>query len=366
MLHPPQHARRRRGAQADRALREMVGSIIVIFADEIHSEHMMVLAARLARRERAELFAVYIIEVPLVLPDTALTPEEDREALQVLATAEAIARKHGAQYPTPRSSTRAGSAPPRSTRAKTEGAHLLVLGSYREGKYTGAPLGRAIDEIADARECDVLIGVPGQYGTLLAEEAATIAAPVIAGLERGRDKAASIALTSSRVRGRRRRDVSAPPDRSPRRRHRRRSRRTTAARPRSRMIRHGIARRSPAPRQCEAPGQVARTAAFAMTLSVGIGASEQLSAHSGDPADLCRAMQRDEAVRRERPDRSERRDRRAVANRAREPLACARSPSRPAIRRTLLRERYYASIAVNDAAATERFGDRRAGDGRRR
>src|SRR5476649_1635128 len=81
---------------SEAALSEMVGSIIVVFANEIHSEHMMVLAARLARQQRAELFAVYIVEVPLVLPDTAQTPEEDREGLGVLATAEAIARKHGA------------------------------------------------------------------------------------------------------------------------------------------------------------------------------------------------------------------------------------------------------------------------------
>ena len=47
---------------------------------------------------------------------------------------------------------------------------MLVMGSYREGKYTGAPLGRAIDEIATRAKCDVLIGVPGQYGTLLIDE----------------------------------------------------------------------------------------------------------------------------------------------------------------------------------------------------
>ena len=174
MLHPPHTRADVEARKAETALREMVGSIIVIFADEIHSEHMMVLAARLARRERAELLAVYIIEVPLVLPDTALTPEEDREALQVLATAEAIARKTGANIRTEIVHARRISAAALDL-AKTEGAHLLVLGSYREGKYTGAPLGRAIDEIATRAKCDVLIGVPGQYGTMLAEEAATIA-----------------------------------------------------------------------------------------------------------------------------------------------------------------------------------------------
>jgi nucleotide-binding universal stress UspA family protein len=170
MLHPPHTLADVAAQQADRALNEMVGSIIVIFADEIHSEHMMVLAARLARRQRAELFAVYIIEVPLVLPDSAQTPKEDREGLSVLATAEAIARKHGANIHTEIVHARRISTAVLELARKNE-AHLLVMGSYREGKYTGAPLGRAIEEITARSKCDVLIGVPGQYGTLLVDEA---------------------------------------------------------------------------------------------------------------------------------------------------------------------------------------------------
>ncbi len=169
MLHPPRTIADVAAQEAERALSEMVGSIIVIFADEIHSEHMMVLAARLARRQRAELFAVFIIEVPLVLPDTAQTPEEDREALSVLATAEAIARKHGAHVHTEILHARRVSTAALEL-ARRNGAHLLVMGSYREGKYTGAPLGRAIDEITARSKCDVLIGVPGQYGSLLVDE----------------------------------------------------------------------------------------------------------------------------------------------------------------------------------------------------
>lgn len=169
MLHPPHTQADVAAQQADRALSEMVGSIIVVFADEIHSEHMMVLAARLARRQRAELFAVYVIEVPLELPGTAKTPVEDRAGLSVLATAEAIARKHGANIHTEIIHARRISSAVLELARKAE-AHLLVMGSYREGKYAGAPLGRAIDEITARSKCDVLIGVPGQYGTLLVDE----------------------------------------------------------------------------------------------------------------------------------------------------------------------------------------------------
>ena len=42
----------------------------------------------------------------------------------------------------------------------------MILGSYREGKYTGAPLGHTIEEIAADAKCDVLIGVEGKHGTL--------------------------------------------------------------------------------------------------------------------------------------------------------------------------------------------------------
>jgi len=173
MLHPPSSQAEVAAEQAEAALEQMVGSIIVVFAEEIHSEHMMVLAARLARRERADLLAAYIIEVPMILPENASTPEEDRAGLGVLATAEAIAQNNGVHMRSEMLHTRQISQAVLDL-AKREGAHLIVMGSYREGKYTGAPLGRAIEAIAAHAKCDVLIGVPGQHGTVLqtADEAA--------------------------------------------------------------------------------------------------------------------------------------------------------------------------------------------------
>ncbi len=166
MLHPPTTKAEKAAASAEAELEEMVGSIIVVFSQDIHSEHMMVLAARLARRERAELLAIYVIEVPLILPENASTPEEDRAGLDVLATAEAIAQNNGVQMRGEILHARQISQAVLDL-AKREGAHLIVMGSYREGKYSGAPLGRAIEAIASHAKCDVLIGVPGQHGTLL-------------------------------------------------------------------------------------------------------------------------------------------------------------------------------------------------------
>jgi nucleotide-binding universal stress UspA family protein len=169
MLHPPVTKADIEAKQAEAMLHKMVGSIIVVFSEDIHSGHMMVLAARLARRERAELLAVYVIEVPLILPEGAEMPEEDRAGFDMLATAEVIAQHHDVQLHTEVLHARSVSSGVIEL-AKRENANLIVLGSYREGKYSGAPLGRAIEEIAMRAKCDVLIGVPGPYGVLLGKD----------------------------------------------------------------------------------------------------------------------------------------------------------------------------------------------------
>jgi nucleotide-binding universal stress UspA family protein len=147
----------------------MVGSIVVVFSPDILSSHMMALAAKLARGERSELLAIYVIEVPYSLPPDAEMPLEERAALDALGAAESIAGASGV-------SLRTEIIKSRSTKqavldlAKRERANLIILGSFREGKYTGAPLGRTIEEIAADAKCDVLIGVEGKHGTLLYEE----------------------------------------------------------------------------------------------------------------------------------------------------------------------------------------------------
>ena len=169
MLHPPRTKADIEAKVAENMLHEMVGTIIVVFSEDIHSGHMMVLAARLARRERADLFAVYVIEVPLILAASEEMPSEDRAGYDMLATAEVIAQHHDVHLQTEVLHARSVSSGVLEL-AKRENAKLIVLGSYREGKYSGAPLGRAIEEIASRAKCDVLIGVPGPYGVLLGEE----------------------------------------------------------------------------------------------------------------------------------------------------------------------------------------------------
>lgn len=171
MLHPPSSYVQRIARKAETELERMVGSLIVVFSPEIDSSHMMALAAKLARGERSELLALYIVEVPYTLPPDAEMPLEERAALDQLGAAETIANNNNVTI-------RTETVKARSTKqavldvAKREKANLIILGSFREGKYSGAPLGRTIEEIAADAKCDVLIGVEGKHGTLLIDESA--------------------------------------------------------------------------------------------------------------------------------------------------------------------------------------------------
>jgi nucleotide-binding universal stress UspA family protein len=176
MLHPPASFVQKLAKEATIELERMVGSIVVVFSADILSGHMMALAAKLSRGERSELLAVYVIEVPYTLPPDAEMPLEERGALDALGAAETIATEVGV-------SIRTEIIKSRSTKqavldlAKRERANLIILGSFREGKYTGAPLGRTIEEIAADAKCDVLIGVEGKHGTLLYEESGQLNPP---------------------------------------------------------------------------------------------------------------------------------------------------------------------------------------------
>ena len=166
MLHPPSTTAERAARETEAEVDEIIGSVMVVFSQEIHSEHMMSLAVRVARRERAELLAAYIIEVPHTLPLDAEMEKERRDALGVLQVAEQIARKNNVEIKTEISLTRQVAQGVLEI-AKRKDAHLIVIGSYREGRYAGAPFGAAIEVIAAKATCDVLIGVQGNRGKIL-------------------------------------------------------------------------------------------------------------------------------------------------------------------------------------------------------
>lgn len=171
MLHPPASFVQKLAKRAETELERLVGSIVVVFSPEIESGHMMALVTKLARGEKSDVIAVYVIEVPFTLPPDASMPAEERIALDALGTAEALAMNHGMSIRTEIVKARQTSQAALAV-AKRERANLIIMGSYREGKYTGAPLGRDIERIAAEAKCDVLIGVEGKHGTLLVDETA--------------------------------------------------------------------------------------------------------------------------------------------------------------------------------------------------
>lgn len=166
MLHPPVTKAERAARETEAYVHEIIDRVLIAFSSEIHSEHMTALAARLARREKAGLLAAYIIEVPLTLPMDAEMAEEWRTALDVLATAEALARANNVDIETEIIPARKVSEAVIAM-AKKRKVQLIVMGSYREGKYATAPLGKAIEAISAQAPCDVLIGVQGTGGRIL-------------------------------------------------------------------------------------------------------------------------------------------------------------------------------------------------------
>jgi nucleotide-binding universal stress UspA family protein len=178
MLHLPPSYVQKIAERAESELERMVGSLIVVFSPEIDSSHMVALAVKLARGERSELLAIYIIEVPYTLPPDAEMPLEERAALDALGAAETIANNNNVTIRTETVKTRSTKQAVLDV-AKRVKADLIILGSFREGKYSGAPLGRTIEEIAADAKCDVLIGVEGKHGTLLIDETLQSASPQI-------------------------------------------------------------------------------------------------------------------------------------------------------------------------------------------
>jgi nucleotide-binding universal stress UspA family protein len=176
MLHPPSSYVQRIAERAESELERMVGSLIVVFSPEIDSSHMLALAVKLARGERSQLLAIYVIEVPYTLPPDAEMPLEERAALDALGAAETIANNSNVTIRTETVKTRSTKQAVLDV-AKRVKADLIILGSFREGKYSGAPLGRTIEEIAADAKCDVLIGVEGKHGTLLIDETLQPASP---------------------------------------------------------------------------------------------------------------------------------------------------------------------------------------------
>lgn len=158
MLHPPSNRTLQIAATATEQAHTITGNVLVVFSAEISSEVLMALAAKMAKGQHAQLVAVYVIEVPLTLPIDAELPEEEREALEVLTAATEIGRKLGLEIST-RTVRGRLTGPAIIEAARDENARLIVMGTYREHRYAGAPLAKVIEYVTTHTHVDVLVGV---------------------------------------------------------------------------------------------------------------------------------------------------------------------------------------------------------------
>ena len=158
MLHPALSQSAILAQTASTQARQISGNVLVVFSMDINSLVLMALAARMAKRQQANVVAIYVIEVPYTLPIEADLPQQERRALDALRAAEEIGRAAGVDIETRMIRDRlTGTAIIRA--AREENASLIVMGTYRELGYAGAPLAKAIEFVTTHTSTDVLIGV---------------------------------------------------------------------------------------------------------------------------------------------------------------------------------------------------------------
>lgn len=158
MLHPPSTRLIQIAESATEQAQTIAGNVLVVFAAEISSEVLMALAARMAKGQQTQLVAIYVIEVPFTLPIEAELPQEERAALEVLTAATEIGRRMGIEITT-RVVRDRQAGPAIIEAARDENARLIVMGTYREHRYTGAPLAKVIEYVTTHTQIDVLVGV---------------------------------------------------------------------------------------------------------------------------------------------------------------------------------------------------------------
>lgn len=158
MLHPPSSRTLQIAETATEQAHEIAGNVLVVFSADISSEVLMALATRMAKGQQTQLVAIYVIEVPLTLPTDAELPQEERQALEVLNAATEIGRKVGLEIKT-RTIRDRQTGPAIIQAAREENARLIVMGTYREHRYTGAPLAKVIEYVTTHTHIDVLVGV---------------------------------------------------------------------------------------------------------------------------------------------------------------------------------------------------------------
>jgi len=158
MLHPPSSRSIQIAQTAAEQAQTMAGNVLIVFSADIGSEVLMALATKMAKGQHAQVVAIYVIEVPLTLPIDAELPLQERQALEVLTAATEIGRRLGIEIRT-RTIRERQVGPAIIEAARDEDARLIVMGTYREHRYTGAPLAKYVEYVSTHTHVDVLVGI---------------------------------------------------------------------------------------------------------------------------------------------------------------------------------------------------------------
>lgn len=168
MLHPPKTKAEEAAEAIEEHAEELVSTTVVVMSEATSSEHMLPLAMKAAARQTASVLVVYVIEVPMQLPVSAVMEDEERRALEALAAAQVIGKRFGVEIRTETVKTR-NTGQAIVSMAVQQRAHLLVLGMVRHLHFSGNPFSGLIEYVSAHAPCDVLVGVrpEGQASKML-------------------------------------------------------------------------------------------------------------------------------------------------------------------------------------------------------
>jgi APA family basic amino acid/polyamine antiporter len=131
-------------------------TILVPVVRTPESEEALVAAARLAAERRATIAIVHVLEVPLHLAAEEELPELEREAHELLDSAQALVESYGVRAVTRLQRGAPGSAGEVIVQeAKRRAAELIVVGEPRAGRRRA--FGRTVDYLLREADCPVLV-----------------------------------------------------------------------------------------------------------------------------------------------------------------------------------------------------------------
>lgn len=162
MLKPGAYGKRE-VRQAERTMEVAeFGRILVPTLGTMFSERMVALASKIAKTDLSKVYALFIIEVPMIMPADVPMPEIDQEGVSVLNRAKVIGKKFGVEIEGRVERSRfAGKTI--VDFANNKDVDLIVLSTSTKERFGELSLGRTVDYVFRNARCDVIVEKPAVY-----------------------------------------------------------------------------------------------------------------------------------------------------------------------------------------------------------